>query len=612
MNSNDGKIDLRERQQRVASSNDETQSRWHHPVRWHLAMPWLAATLLWSSQPPFAAWPLAFVALVPLIRMLEQTEFTRLGWWMVWLAGTTYWAISLQGIRHAHPLMAICWLALAGYLGLYWSVFVIAGRRLIQRGVPPFLVAPIAWVGCECLRGYLLTGISAAMLGHTLVDVPVLIQIADLFGSYGVSWVIVSVSAAIAALLSMINRRSGQRVKQVVASALCAAVCLGGSILYGMRALQVEPDVGSTSFLLLQRDEQTEYGQSPEREIEIFRNYSLQAIEKVQWLHRVAPEVRVDAVVWPESMFTPGEQFQGVWNVIDPDLSVPPPVEGEPVWTVDEYRSFAEGYQNYFQQTVRGIQSRMTHPDDQAAPHLLMGCGVVRHAQRMHQHSSIVHADASGTVTDWYAKTHLVLFGEYFPIVSSIPGLSEMLPSTGLTPGTRPVVMQVGQSKVLPNVCIETAVERVVINQLRAIDRTEGAADVPDVVVTVTNDTWFDRTSVVDHHLRCAQLVAVAARRPILSAANGGPTAWIDSSGRIVKQLKYGANDCLIATPALDSRQSLYVSIGDTPALALAMIVTLAIADALWQTLRKRSDHKPHRAGEPGSEATPDRQAPSG
>ena len=104
-----------------------------------------------------------------------------------------------------------------------------------------------------------------------------------------------------------------------------------------------------------------------------------------------------------------------------------------------------------------------------------------------------------------------------------------------------------------------------------------------DVVVTVTNDGWFDDSSIIQHHLRCAQLVAVGCRTPVLSAANNGPTAWIDSQGQVVESLDQGANGWIIATPLRDDRVSLYVRIGDWPARLLGLVCVLLLIDAYRQ-----------------------------
>ena len=103
----------------------------------------------------------------------------------------------------------------------------------------------------------------------------------------------------------------------------------------------------------------------------------------------------------------------------------------------------------------------------------------------------------------WYGKTHLVMFGEYIPLASYIPGLREYIRSIGmgLTQGPGAQRLMVKDTAVSPSICIETAVERVTVNQLREL---RAAGGMPDVLVTVTNDGWFDDSSVIDHHLRCA------------------------------------------------------------------------------------------------------------
>ena len=124
-----------------------------------------------------------------------------------------------------------------------------------------------------------------------------------------------------------------------------------------------------------------------------------------------------------------------------------------------------------------------------------------------------------------------------------------MPPELGLKTGAGPKRFEINGKSVSPNVCIETAVERVTVNQLRQLRQSGG---LPDVIVTVTNDGWFDDSSVIDHHRRCAQLVAVGCRRPILSAANNGPTVWIDSRGQVIEQVANRSNGVLIATPQQD------------------------------------------------------------
>ncbi len=84
----------------------------------------------------------------------------------------------------------------------------------------------------------------------------------------------------------------------------------------------------------------------------------------------------------------------------------------------------------------------------------------------------------------------------------------------------------------------------------------------PQVLINVTNDSWFRGSSILDHHLACEVLTAVELRRPFLIAANTGLTAWIDGSGRILQQTKRLEPAFIIAEPTIDSRFRSNASLG--------------------------------------------------
>lgn len=557
----------------------------------------VATLLMWASQPPLAIWPLAMLSVVPWL-MIACTPglITRRDYVFVWLAGFAYWAVSLQGLRHAHPMMYACWLTLAGYLAVYIVLFVVVLRQMLTRRFPIWLAAPVAWVGTECIRNYLLTGISAAMLGHTMADVPWMIQIADLFGSYGVSFVVVSVNVAAFQSILSIRRRQAppetssksdsyetelaalQKVRSpssLLGPLITAGLLLSSTLAYGYLRLCEPTGEPLATFALVQRSEQVEYMQDRTREFEIFQNYTKQTIASV-----AAAEKRIDAVVWPESMFTGGMP----WIIADADAKSPDDGEISPI----EFRTLVQQNRDYYLQRARDVQSAIAASQAKGGPlHIIAGCGVVHYRQTPEVFSGVVHVAPSGPqgpAVDWYGKTHLVMFGEYIPLVSKIPGIREYIKSLGLGLATGPGAKRfsVNGTFVAPNICIETAVERVTVNQLASL---YSRGEMPDAVVTVTNDGWFDNSSVIDHHLRCAQFVAAGCRRPVLSAANNGPTAWIDSRGQIVQRLLTGTNGAVIATPLRDDRESLYLSIGDWPARLLGL---LCVVFGLDVVLRRR------------------------
>jgi apolipoprotein N-acyltransferase len=572
----------------MEASENENRGPWSNAIVGSAAA---GALLLWISQPPWSFWPLALIALVPWILIVTtQRRLTRREYLGIWAAGFCYWLISLQGLRHANPALYVPWVALAGYLAIYPLMFVVVCRQLLVRRVPIWLAAPVAWVGQEWMRNYLLTGISAAMLGHTMADVPIMIQIADMFGSYGVSLVVVSINVAAFQLWVLARRRWGASVllqqdddqnglgirgavsrPSLIASLVVSIVLLSATLLYGYVRLQQPLDRPLATFALIQRSEPVEYSQDEQREIEIFQNYARESVAAV-----AGSKVNIDAVVWPESMFTGALP----WMIAEENFVLP---EGAQV-SRDKFKEFVEGNRGYFLRRARDLDAAMVSAvGPERSRSLIVGCGVVRYGQSPEVYSGVVHLPPANSRStpplQWYGKTHLVMFGEYIPLVSYIPGLREYVRSMGmgLTPGPGPRPFQVNDTVVLPSICIETAVERVTVRQLRELQST---SEMPDVLVTVTNDGWFDDSSVIDHHLRCAQLVAVACRRPLLSAANNGPTAWIDSFGQIVQRLPTGSTGNLIATPQADLRESLYLRIGDWPATLLGVLCLVFCVDA--------------------------------
>ncbi len=84
------------------------------------------------------------------------------------------------------------------YMAAYFPVFVAAARIAVHRySVPLVLAVPLTWVGLEYLRAHLMTGFAWYVLGHAQYRLIELIQVSDLVGAYGVSFVIAMMSAAL-------------------------------------------------------------------------------------------------------------------------------------------------------------------------------------------------------------------------------------------------------------------------------------------------------------------------------------------------------------------------------------------------------------------------------
>ena len=149
-----------------------------------------SAFLLYLSYPlPAVSW-LAWVALVPWAVQVLRARRGRVALytWPIWLA---WWAIMVHWVRFATVLG---WLALVVYLSVYFPAAAVLLRLLNGRlRLPTTIGLPVVWVGLEHLRARLLTGFPWFFLGHTQYAHPALIQIADLVGVSGISFVVAAV-----------------------------------------------------------------------------------------------------------------------------------------------------------------------------------------------------------------------------------------------------------------------------------------------------------------------------------------------------------------------------------------------------------------------------------
>lgn len=545
------------------------------------------ALLMWLAMEPLGWWPMGWVALVPwsFVALLPSPLSRREYRWL-WASGTLSWLVSLYGLCFAHPAMFLGWITLSVYLGAYPPLFVGLVRVAIGKRIPAVLAVPTVWVGLELIRGYAFTGFSACMLGHTQADVAIVIQVADLFGSYAVSFVLAAVAAAIAiTILRRVERSSEQVASTLLAysvSLVSAGLLLAAALGYGVWRLQQKEATADAESLgvtvaLIQRNEAVQYIMPPDREAEIFASY----LQGSQDAMVAAGQQHVDLVVWPESMFTRGMP----WMVLGDQPVVPADVG----LSEDDFLGRIQVNAEIWEQNASEVQRRLAVAGAQSQPpSLLVGSGAMRFEERTHHYSGAVFVGSQGRVGDWYGKRHLVMFGEYIPFVDWFPSLYQWAPLPRVTPGPEAKVFPLASTNITPNICFETAVECATIDQVRALS---AAGTPPDMIINLTNDAWFGGSPILDHHRRCSQFAAVSTRRPLLMASNTGPTIWVDGSGRAVAQLPKSTNGHILAQPTRDSRWGLYQSLGDWPVRALAAIVVVLAAVGFVQ--RRRATKHP-------------------
>jgi apolipoprotein N-acyltransferase len=559
---------------------------------------WLSiagAVLGWLAQPPLAWSLLGWFAMVPwLLIATEPRRLVRRDYLAMYLASALLWLALLEGVRLAHPAQYVGWVVLSGYLGVYLPLFVASVRGMIgsRIRVPLTLASVAAGIGLEWIRNYFVTGFGAAMLGHTQADQPLVIQVADLGGTYAVSGLLYAGAAGIVSLwrgwrpsspASFDEQHLGETMAIgppsgrwrwfdvslalgiVVAGLAYGAVCLAtvGAAPDSRREIAASRSRRPLRVALLQANAPARFEVDLNRDMRAFSLYARLSVDAI-----TKQRGDLELIIWPESIFTAGLPYYMVDGKLNPPREVG--------LSTEEFEFAIRQRQDAFQRRLDDLLSALAEPDNR--PALLLGCAAILFRPgAMQQLNSALHVSGDGVVCDWYAKQHLVMFGEYLPGAGWFPWLARATPlGAGLTAGSEPRAFDVRGWRIAPSICFETVVERVV---QRSFARLAAAGKPPDVLVNQTNDAWFRGHGVVGLHRACAILLATALRRPMLSAGNGGPTLWVDPWGRVQAEAPFTAQQVVFAelTDERPFPTALYQRFGDWFAIPLAVVAVAGL-----------------------------------
>jgi apolipoprotein N-acyltransferase len=458
---------------------------------------------------PKTGWaPLAWIWLVPALAS-AATRPARAALADGWLAGTVFYVVLLRWLDYTFlHYSAIPWpvtwlpiVALAAYCGLY--VGLVAGVTAWLRGRlgagRALALAPPLWVVGEWLRGHLMGGFPWGLLGYSQQAQLPVIQIAELGGVYAVSLLIMSVNAALAALVVLGPRRGWP-------GAAAAGVLLAATLGFGLQALAKEGAAGggSVEIAVIQPSIEQTIKWDPARHAQILDIY--------EQLTREAARSKPAAVLWPETATT-------IYLRGDPAL-------------LERLRRLSE---------------------DVGAP-LLVGSIDRREGPRGQFLNSAFFLTGQG-ITAKYDKIHLVPFGEYVPLaglLGFIKGWAEFISEFG--EGSTETIVPLPGAPFGTVICYE-----VIFPELFRGFVVRGAS----FMANITNDAWFGETSGPWQHLGTVSLRAVEHRVAIARAANTGVSAFVEPSGRIGPMLPLLERGVLHRRIPLRTRTTLYTRLGD-------------------------------------------------
>jgi apolipoprotein N-acyltransferase len=415
---------------------------------------------------------------------------------------------------------------LVAFLALFPAFFAVVVRRIVLRlGPSALMAAPLVWVSTELGRTHLFGGFPWVLLGYSQASVLPIAQFASLFGVYGLSALVSSVSTGLAVFGLSLGvprpRGAGRRVQYVplvVLLALVATIAVWGSrrVAAADWTRAGEPvRVG-----LIQGNVDQAQKWDPARATAILDDYLR--------MTRRAIAQGAELVVWPESS-TPFF-FEEV-----------------------EDRAGAE--------QVRTIARQARVP-------ILLGSIQVEHGPKEKYYNSAFLVRADGITGGVYRKIHLVPFGEYVPLRGLLffaAPLVEAVPET--SPGDSAVLLPVDGHLVSTAICYEIVYPALV---------RRFVAGGSELLATITNDAWFGRTSAPYQHFAQASMRAIENGRYLVRSANTGISGVVDPYGRVVAQSRIFEPAVILSQARFLQTSTFYTRHGDVFAYA-SVVVAVAM-----------------------------------
>lgn len=183
-----------------------------------------------------------------------------------------------------------------------------------------------------------------------------------------------------------------------------------------------------------------------------------------------------------------------------------------------------------------------------------------------------------------YEKTILLVFGEYLPFGANYPVLYKLFPYTGhFGRGPGPIAINFHhpqrELQIGPQICYESLFSEF----------TRGLAEKKvDLIVNITNDSWYGPFSEQFQHLYMTLARAIEVRKPLVRSTNTGISTAILADGTVLEKSPYGAEwTGAFKIPILsDNETTFYVKYGHFDLLLWILLTILAIF-----ALRKTSEN---------------------
>jgi apolipoprotein N-acyltransferase len=490
----------------------------------------LSAVLLVLSFPGFDLEFLAWIALVPLLFAIENRK-PKEAFFLSYLTGSLFFLGTIYWLVHVTlPGM----IAVVLYMALYFGSFgLIASYRSPVTDYRSLFFVPAVLVTTELVRSHMFGGFGWNLLAYSQSSNLPVIQIADITGAYGVSFIICLVNTAI-----FLTIKAFREKKYTFRYLVIALLLIFLSLSYGIHRARNIFTGEKLRVAVIQ-------GNIPQAKKwdEKFRE---EILCKYENLTREAAKSTPDLIIWPET-------------------SVPGFLESE-----------------------QRLLSRIESLAKEAKAPILVGTPSER--GESYYNSAVLVLD-DHRLAGRYDKMHLVPFGEYVPFKSVLSFVERFAPSPigDFSEGKEPVVFKFFIERgSRDNAVSWRLVKKVGFSCLICFEDIfpdiarafvkEGAV----FLVNITNDAWFAKSSAAYQHSQASIFRAVENRVNVVRAANTGLSCFIDQKGKVEAIVEQSGERLFvdgfkIHDIVLNNTKTLYTKYGDIFAYLCVLFVFIAL-----------------------------------
>lgn len=445
---------------------------------------------------------LAYIAFVPLFILIRRISFRASFLWGAFYGLFSY-CLFTYWLGVFHPLaMYVIGTLYFFYLMLAVPVLKLADLLFPRHG---FLVQWLVWVGYEYLKIQGFNGYSYGVIGYSQWSWPVIIQIASVFGVWGVSafvsfpsaWLAGSLKSGCTGPIRTWFSGFGDFARKHAVSGLIWCAALAATVLFGIFSQTDYSGYDTVKVALMQPNSDPWKGglSTYRRDFNTLKRLSDEALAQGD----------IDLVVWPETGFIPRIK----WHY--------------------KYREDQESFEL--------VSQLLEYLDKAPVPFVLgnddavMGRTYEGTLDQIDYNAVFVFQPGENVLPpdpDSYHKMHLVPFTEHFPYRKQFPWVYDLLVKTDThfwEKGTDPVVFTAGGLLFSTPICFEDTFgyisRRFVNNGARAI-------------VNLSNDAWAKSVPCQYQHLSMSVFRAVENRVPLVRSTASGQTCIVDPNGRVI------------------------------------------------------------------------------